>query len=51
MGKDKEKDPAAVALGRRGGLKRAKNLTKAERSEAGRKAVKARWDREKKEKK
>lgn len=42
-----KKDAAAVALGRRGGLKggkaRAAKLTAKERSEAARKAVRARW--------
>ncbi len=41
------KDPAAVSLGRRGGLKggaaRAKALTKKRRSEIASKAAKARW--------
>jgi hypothetical protein len=41
------KDPAAVALGRRGGLKggkaRAAALSKAERSKSAKKAAKARW--------
>lgn len=41
------KNPAAVALGRLGGLKggkaRARKLTKEERSEAARKAALARW--------
>ena len=41
------KDPAAVALGRKGGLKggkaRAKALTAEERSEIAKKAAKARW--------
>ncbi len=41
------KDPAAVALGRRGGLKggkaRAAKMTAAERSESARKAAQARW--------
>lgn len=41
------KDPLAVELGRRGGLKggkaRAKKMTKKQRSEAARKAAKARW--------
>ena len=50
---DDGKNPAAVALGRLGGLKggkaRAKKLTKEQRSEAARKAAKARWDKEKKE--
>ena len=42
-----EKNPAAVELGRRGGLKggkaRAAKLTPEERSESARKAAKARW--------
>lgn len=41
------KDPAAVALGRKGGLKggraRAAKMTKEERSEAASKAAKERW--------
>jgi hypothetical protein len=41
------KDPAAVALGRKGGLKggpaRAKKLGKKKLSEAGKKAANARW--------
>ena len=41
------KDPAAVALGRKGGLKggkaRAGSLTAKQRSEAAKKAAKARW--------
>ena len=44
------KDPAAVSLGRRGGLKggkaRAAKMTEKERSEAARKAVEARWLRD-----
>lgn len=44
-----EKNPAAVALGRKGGQKggpaRAAKLTSEERSEIARKAVRARWDR------
>jgi hypothetical protein len=44
-----KKDPAAVELGRRGGLKggkaRAANMTPEQRSEAARKAAKARWGR------
>lgn len=44
-----EKNPAAVMLGRLGGLKggpaRMKQLSKEERRELGRKAAKARWDR------
>ena len=42
-----EKDPAAVALGRRGGQKggpaRAARMTPEERSESARKAARARW--------
>lgn len=44
---EKAKDPAAVALGRKGGLKggpaRAKKLGKKKLSAAARKAAKARW--------
>lgn len=44
---DAGKDPAAVALGRKGGLKggraRAEKMTPTERSEAARKAAKAWW--------
>ena len=44
---DTGKDPAAVALGRKGGLKggkaRAANMTKKQRSAAARKAAQARW--------
>lgn len=47
---DEGKDPAAVALGRKGGLKggkvRAEKLTAKQRSEAARKAAKARWSRD-----
>ena len=46
------KNPAAVVLGRLGGLKggraRAKKLTKKQRSEAARKAALARWNKAKK---
>jgi hypothetical protein len=42
-----EKNPAAVELGRRGGLKggkaRAAKMTKEERIESARKAANARW--------
>ena len=48
---DEGKDPAAVALGRKGGLKggkaRAAKMTKKARSEAARKAAKSRWARRK----
>jgi hypothetical protein len=47
---DAGKDPAAVELGRRGGLKggaaRAAKLSAEERSAAARKAAEARWNRE-----
>lgn len=46
---DKTKNPAAVELGRLGGLKggkaRAAKLSKKKRSEIARKAAKARWDK------
>jgi len=44
-----EKDPAAVALGRRGGLKggkaRAEKMTAEQRREAAKKAAESRWSR------
>lgn len=47
---DDGKDPAAVSLGRKGGLKggkaRAAKLTAKERSEIARKAAAARWSKE-----
>lgn len=47
MAKIAQKDPAAVALGRKGGKKggpaRAARLTPEQRSESARKAVQARW--------
>lgn len=46
---DEGKDPAAVALGRKGGLKggkaRAASMTPEQRSEAARKAAAARWNK------
>lgn len=46
---DDGKDPAAVALGRKGGLKggkaRAAKMTPEERSEAAKKAAEARWSK------
>ena len=46
---DNGKDPAAVALGRKGGLRggvaRAKKLSAQERSEIAKKAAKARWNK------
>lgn len=45
----KRKNPMAVALGRKGGLKggpaRAASMTPEERSESARKAVLARWEK------
>jgi hypothetical protein len=41
------KNKHAVALGRKGGKARAKNLTEKERSEGARKAVLARWEKTK----
>ena len=47
---ERAKDPAAVALGRRGGLKggaaRAKKLSPDERSEIARKAASTRWKKQ-----
>jgi hypothetical protein len=40
---DEGKDPAAVALGKRGGKARAASLSKKKRAEIARKAAKARW--------
>ena len=42
------KNAAAVALGRRGGKATAENRTAEQRSEAARKAVEARWAKDKK---
>lgn len=48
-GKDKEKDPAAVALGRKGGLKggkaRAESLSPKKRKEIAKKAAAKRWSK------
>jgi hypothetical protein len=45
--KDDGKDPAAVALGRKGGLKggkaRAESMTPEQRKEAAQRAARARW--------
>jgi hypothetical protein len=40
---DEGKDPAAVALGRKGGQARANSLTKKRRGEIARKAAAKRW--------
>jgi len=46
---DEGKDPAAVALGRKGGQKggkaRASKMSAKQRSEAAKKAAQARWDK------
>jgi hypothetical protein len=46
---DTGKDPAAVSLGRKGGLKggkaRAASMTPEERSQAARRAARTRWER------
>ncbi len=39
------RDPAAVALGSKGGKARANNLTSEQRKEIARKAAKSRWER------
>jgi hypothetical protein len=43
----KTKDPAAVALGRKGGKARVRNQTPAQRTALARKAAKARWGKKK----
>jgi hypothetical protein len=43
MVKKKDKDPHAVALGRKGGKARIEKMTPERRSEIARKAVLARW--------
>lgn len=40
-----DKDPAAVAMGRKGGKARASKLTKEQRSEIARKAAEKRWSK------
>ena len=40
---DDGKDPAAKALGAKGGKKRAENMTPARRAEIARKAAESRW--------
>jgi len=45
----KTKDPAAANLGKKGGLARAKKLSRQELSQQGRKAVLARWEKWRKE--
>jgi hypothetical protein len=43
--KDERKDPAAVALGRRGGQARAQGLSQKRRKEIAKKAAQARWSK------
>jgi hypothetical protein len=50
MGKPKKKNPAAVALGRKGGQRSRVNLTPQQRTELARKAATARWKGKKGEK-
>jgi hypothetical protein len=40
------KDPAAAALGRKGGQARASSMPKSRRREIAKKAAKARWDQD-----
>jgi hypothetical protein len=44
------KNPAAVALGRRGGKATARKMTAEQRQESARKAAQARWAKKKAEK-
>jgi hypothetical protein len=39
------KDPAAAALGKKGGAARAKSMTSEQRAEIARKAARARWNK------
>jgi hypothetical protein len=48
--KKRQKDPNAVALGRKGGKARLQKLTPEQRSDFARKAVMARWARARKQK-
>jgi len=45
MSKKKDKDPSAVALGRRGGKARIHKLTPEQRKNIAQKAARARWSR------
>jgi hypothetical protein len=47
MPKQKRKDPAAVALGRKGGRKSRVNLTPEQSKELAQKAAAARWGKKK----
>jgi hypothetical protein len=42
---EQDKDPAAVALGKKGGEARAKNLSAKKRKEIAARAAKSRWQR------
>ena len=42
---ESDKDPAAVAMGRKGGKARASKLSKEQRSEIAKKAAKKRWEK------
>lgn len=46
MGKNKDKDANAVALGRKGGKARRNKLTPEQRKEIASKAARARWSKE-----
>jgi hypothetical protein len=48
MAKKTEKDPHAVALGRKGGKARIHKMTPEQRSDIARKAVLARWAKHRK---
>jgi hypothetical protein len=45
MSKKREKDPGAVALGRRGGQARIHKLTAEQRKSIAQKAARARWSK------
>jgi hypothetical protein len=47
MAKEKKKNPAAVALGRKGGQNSRKNLTEEKRTALAKKAAAARWKKAK----
>jgi len=51
MAKEKRKNPAAVALGRKGGRKSRVNLAPEERTKLAKKAAAARWGKKKPAKK
>jgi hypothetical protein len=51
MTREKEKNPHAVALGRKGGKARLQKITPERRSEIARKAVMTRWAKLKQQKK